>query len=191
MAARRQRSFTSLRDLLARVELQPKEVAHLIQCGGLDGLGDSRAALLAEFSEMGHGGGALQLALPLDQPAVRAETMAQRLAWERFILGLPVSVTPLDIVAAIPSEALPLARLSGLTGQHIAVAGYRLPGWTGGAGFYLADGQTFVMARGHKSLKNPPVWQPVMARGHWQTDAFGTGWLQVDTLTKLEEELVL
>ncbi|MDQ1300904.1 MAG: polymerase subunit alpha, partial [Chloroflexota bacterium] len=40
--------FRSLGDLLGRVELQAKELMHLIQCGALDGLGASRAAMLQE-----------------------------------------------------------------------------------------------------------------------------------------------
>ena len=56
ITARRQQPFADLRDLLARVELQPKETRHLIQCGALDGLGDSRAALLAELRSLGRAG---------------------------------------------------------------------------------------------------------------------------------------
>ena len=183
-----QRPFTDLRDLVARVGLQPKEATHLIQCGGLDGLGESRAALLAELAGMRHSGSALQLALPFDQPVVRPETAAQRLTWERFVLGLPVSVNPLDTVTTALSETPPLVHLPELAGQLVAVAGYRLPGWTGGVGFYLGDGQTFVLARGHESLKVPTAWQPVVVQGRWLTDTFGTGWLQVDRLAKLEGE---
>jgi len=49
IAARRERPFTGLRDLLSRVALQDKEAQHLVQCGALDGLGASRAALLTEL----------------------------------------------------------------------------------------------------------------------------------------------
>ncbi len=188
IAARRQRPFTGLRDLLARVELQSKEVTHLIQCGALDGLGDSRTSLLTELTGMGHAGSSLQLALPFEHPSVSPETPAQRLAWERFILGLPISVTPLETVTAHPEKTIPLARLLELAGQAVTVLGYRLSGWTGGAGFYLGDGQTFVLARGSKSLKAPPSWQPVAVQGRWLSDAFGTGWLQVDRLAKIEIE---
>ena len=45
---RKRRPFVGLRDLLQRMSLQSKEVTHLIQCGALDGLGASRAALMAE-----------------------------------------------------------------------------------------------------------------------------------------------
>jgi DNA polymerase III alpha subunit len=187
IAARRQQPFTSLQDLLGRVALQPKEVTHLIQGGALDGLGDSRSAMLAELAGMGRAGSALQLAFSFDRPAVPPEAPAQRLAWERFVLGLPVSVQPLETVPAHPSQTVPLAGLPGLAGQPVLVAGYRLPGWTGGEGFYLGDGQTFVLARGAESLKAPP-WQPVLAQGRWLSDAFGTAWLQVEQLTKMVDE---
>ncbi len=186
--ARRQRPFTGLRDLLARVELYSKEVTHLIQCGALDGVGDSRAALLTELTGMGQAGSALQLALPFEHPSVSPETPAQRLAWERFILGLPVSVTPLEIVTGHPEKPVSLAHLPGLAGKAVTVLGYRLPGWTGGGGFYLGDGQTFILARGGESLKSPPVWQPVAIQGRWLHDAFGTVWLQADRLTKIGTE---
>jgi DNA polymerase III alpha subunit len=187
IAARRERPFTDLRDLLSRVELQSKEATHLIQCGALDGLGDSRAALLAELAGFGHSS-ALQMALPFDQPAVVPETAEQRLTWERFVLGLPVSVTPLDTLAERPAAAAPLSNLPGTGGQPVTVVGYRLPGWTGGAGFYLGNGESFVLARGGESFKSPPVWQPVKIRGRWQRDAFGTGWLQIERLARLQAE---
>ena len=185
LAARRRQPFTGLRDLLTRVELQAKEVTHLIQCGALDGLGDSRAAMLAELAGVGQTGSALQLALPFDLPAVPPETPAQRLAWERFILGLPVSVQPLDTVTPQPAQTVPLARLSQVIGQPVTVLGYRLPGWTGGEGFYLGNGQTFVLARGAETFKPPPPWQPVLAQGRWLSDTFGTAWFQVEGATKI------
>ncbi len=187
VAAGRERPFTHLRDLLTRVELQPKETAHHIQAGALDGLGDSRAALLAELAGLGHSS-ARQLALPFDQPAIAPETAAQRLAWERFVLGLPVSVTPLDVLDKRPPATSSLADLPATGGKTVAVLGYRLPGWTGGPGFYLSDGHTFVLARGNETLKSPPAWQPVLGYGRWQQDAFGTAWLHLDRLARLEGE---
>ncbi|MCL4301764.1 MAG: hypothetical protein KJ077_39080 [Anaerolineae bacterium] len=67
------------------------------------------------------------------------------------------------------------------------VAGYRLPDWTGGEGFYLGDGRTFVWARGSEQLKAPPLWQPVLVQGRWLSDAFGAAWLQVEELTRLDK----
>ena len=42
-SARRGAAYLDLRDLLSRVDLQPKEIDHLIRCGALDGLGDAPA----------------------------------------------------------------------------------------------------------------------------------------------------
>ena len=50
LAARAQRPFVDLADLLQRAALQNKEAVHLIRCGALDGLGNSRAGLLAELA---------------------------------------------------------------------------------------------------------------------------------------------
>ena len=54
--SRQERPFQSLRDFIERVPMQAKEVQHLIQCGALDGLGESRAALLAEAADGFTGG---------------------------------------------------------------------------------------------------------------------------------------
>jgi DNA polymerase-3 subunit alpha len=163
---RRRRSFADLRDLLSRVSLQPKEVVHLIQCGGLDGLGESRAALLAEAEEIRRAGSAAQMALPFARPPAAEEETAQRVAWERHVLGQPVSVHPLELVAKRLEGHTPLRELGESPRRGIRVAGVRLPGWTGGQGFFLGDGETFVMVRG-RDLRAPPVWEPVVVRGDW------------------------
>jgi hypothetical protein len=163
---------------MRRVALRPKELTHLIQCGALDGLGESRAALLAEAQEIRRAGSVLQMALPLDRPPAPPESLAQRLAWERFILGQPVSGHPLELVAERLPEYTPLRRLPEMTGRRVTTAGARLPGWTGGKGFFLGDGETFVLARGAEA--SPPPWQPVLLRGRWVGDDWGTFWLRVD-----------
>ena len=70
VAERQQRPYDGLRDLIGRVSLQPKEITHLIQCGALDGFGESRAALLAEAGEVGRAGTVLQMAFTFAQPEV-------------------------------------------------------------------------------------------------------------------------
>ncbi len=162
-------------------------MTHLIQCGALDGLGDNRATLLLELAGIDQAGSAMQMALPFDRPDVSPESPAQRLAWEQFVLGLPVSVHPLAVVTDHLPKFVPLARLPDLAGQPVTVAGFRLPGWTGGQGFYLGDGQTFALARGNESLKAPPHWQPLLLQGRWLSDEFGAAWLQVKRLTKIQE----
>ncbi|MEJ2736461.1 MAG: DNA polymerase III subunit alpha, partial [Anaerolineae bacterium] len=165
VAERERRPFDGLRDLLQRVPLQPKEVAHLVQCGALDGLGESRAALLAEAEEIDQAGSALQMTFAFAQPEVEAESATQRLTWEQHLLGQPVSVHPLevaDLAAVDPPGPLPLRRLEEAPGQRVTVAGVRLPGWSGGQGFYLGDGETFVVARSDPARPAPAPWQPVV-----------------------------
>jgi DNA polymerase-3 subunit alpha len=181
---RQQQRFSGVRDLLQRVPLQHKEAVHLIQCGALDGLGESRAGLLAESEEVRHAGSALQMAFGFARPEVPPEPPAQRMAWERHLLGQPLSVHPLDVVAArLPQNCLPLQRLPDSLGQRAIVAGVRLPGWTGGQGFFLGDRQTFVIARASTASKTPPPWQPLLVRGRWRSDEWGTSWLQVEEMS--------
>jgi DNA polymerase III alpha subunit len=183
VAERQAQSFSDLRDLLVRVPLQPKEITHLIQCGALDGLGESRAALLADAGEIERAGSALQMTFAFAQPEVAPESPAQRLAWERHLLGQPLSVHPLEAVD-LP-EHLSLSQLPEHPGQPVTVAGVRLPGWTGGEGFFLGDGQTFVVARGGPAQRAPTPWQPLLVRGRWLSDEWGGCWLQVDGLKQM------
>jgi hypothetical protein len=185
VAEREQGPFTDLRDLLQRVPLQDKEVTHLVQCGALDGLGESRAALLAETDEIRQAGSALQMTLGFTGPAVEPEPAAQRLAWERHLLGQPVSVHPLEVVAGRLPPHLPLRRLPDQAGRRVTVAGVRLPGWTGGQGFFLSDGDAFVTARGDGGRGAPTPWQPLVARGRWMSDEWGTAWFQIEGLEEI------
>jgi DNA polymerase III alpha subunit len=177
-------SFASLRDLLRRVELQRKEIVHLIQCGALDGMGASRASLLAEAEEIQRAGSALQMTLfdgeDLHGKRVAADTLEQRLAWERHLLGYPVSILdePLRPVLDRLPECVPLSQLSATKGQDVRVASVRLPGWTGGEGFHLWDGETWVIAKS-KTLQNPKPWLPTVFHGRWVGDEWGASWLEV------------
>ena len=185
VAERARQPFTSLRDLLQRVPLQDKEVTHLVQCGALDGLGESRAALLAETGEIRQAGSALQMTLDFAGPEVKAEPAAQRLAWEQHLLGQPVSVHPLEVVADRLPPHLPLRRLPEQPGQRVTVAGVRLPGRTGGQGFFLSDGDAFVTARGDAARRAPSPWQPLVARGRWTSDEWSTSWFQVEEMEEV------
>lgn len=186
VAARRAGSFTGLRDLLSRVSLQDKEITHLVQCGALDGLDENRTSLLAELREIRRAGSAQQLAFDFPRAAltsdpVPAESAAQRLAWEQQILGWPMSVTPLEALARpLPASLLAMNALAALPCRAVEVAGYRLPGWTGGAGFYLSDGRTLALALEVKGLTKPPAWQAVILQGRWQQDTWGAQWLHVE-----------
>ena len=185
LAERRKQPFSSLRDLLNRVELQPKEALHLVQCGALDGLGASRAELLAQLEDVRRAGSVLQASFEFETGLAAAETAAQRLAWETHLLGWPVSVTPLDALDELPAERVDLASLPETAGRLVNVLGYRLPGWTGGKGFFLADSQTYVIAIGDESQPNPRPWQPLGVQGRWRVDHFGTAWFIASGWTEL------
>ncbi len=185
--ARRERAFGGVRDVLRRVDLRAKEADHLIRAGGLDGLAASRAELLAELADVQRAGGAAQMSFGFDLGRVDAEPAADRLAWERELLGWPVSVHPLDTVAR-PAGAARLREVAREpSGQPVACAGTRLPGWTGGQGFFLGDGDTFVVAICADGVATPPTWAPVSVAGRWRTDTWGGGWLVVEGVTVLGE----
>ncbi len=185
VAARAEGPYASLRDLVRRVRLQPKELDHLIRCGALDGLGESRAALLAEAALLKRKEDALQLAFDFVRPTATAESPAQRLAWEQTLLGWPVSVHPLALVADRLPDHLPLRRLAEHPGKTVTVVGVRLPGWTGGPGFFLGDGDTFIIVRAGRDHKAPSPWQPLILHGRWMTDPWGGGWYQAETMRLL------
>jgi hypothetical protein len=67
-------------------------------------------------------------------------------------------------------------------GARVTVAGVRLPGWTGGQGFFLGDGDCFVIARGDAALRAPSPWQPLLLQGRWTDDEWGTAWFQVEEM---------
>jgi len=219
IAARGERPFASLADLLERAELQAREITHLIQCGALDGLGPDRPTMLTAAAARRRPvrrparPAALQLALPFaeaesgpaphDEPAtvpgspddeqaadiasLPLPQRAQRLLWEQQTLGLPLSALSRPLAAAVATvpDHLPLRRLAETGGRPAIAAGARLPGWTGGPGFFLTDGDTFVIARGDKTLRPPTPWRPLVIRGRWLSDAWGSTWLQVDQIAEL------
>jgi hypothetical protein len=180
VAERRRSPFAGLRDFLVRVPATSKETTHLIQCGAMDGLADSRVALLKEASEATQGGSAGQLAFGFLTPSTSttAETAAQRFAWEQRLLGQPVSLTPLDLVDS--AGAPPLRSLPRLRARRVEFVAYRLAGWTGGPGIFLSDGQDFVVAHlGRRPGSRWPAWQPRRLSGHWVEDEWGGGRLEV------------
>jgi len=175
-AITQERPFSSLSDLLQRVPMQAKEVIHLIQCGALDGLGTSRAQMLLSAEELLRAGNARQMAFDFMAPATAPpETAAQRLAWEMHLLGLPVSVDPLQL-SDLPG-GVAIRQLPQLRDQQVSVTGLRLPGWTGGRGWFLSDGDSYVIAQGGQ---RPPVWQPVRLHGRYKVDAWGGGTFQIE-----------
>lgn len=202
IAARRDGPFSSLRDLLARVSLQTKEVTHLIQCGALDGLGQSRAALLSEAEAIGRAGSAHQMAFAFaTETAVSPETPAQRLEWEHHVLGQPISVHPIELVPR-PKNAIPLRHLTyhhptnpptrqrpdQPSNQPLAIIGARLPGWTGSRGFFFGDGDSFVVVRLRKDANGRDKvkpWRPLRLVGHWRQDEWGGGWFEAERFSSI------
>jgi hypothetical protein len=189
LAARACRPFAALDDLLRRVNLQNKEVAHLIRCGALDGLGSSRAALLAEAGGIERGGLG-QLGFVFLGEETEPETPAERLAWEDQVLGLPVSVHPLAAVerpmgAMSVGAVLAGARGAEAKGLPVRAAGVRLPGWTGGPGFFLADEQNYLLALPPQGQRAPVAWKPVEVTGRCLTDQWGGVALHVEQWREL------
>jgi DNA polymerase III subunit alpha len=184
---RERAAFTGVRDLLRRVDLRPKEIDHLIRCGALDGLAESRAALLAETGQVRRGS-VEQMTFDFASPEVAPETLSQRWNWEVELLGLPVSAfaDPLALVRKRLPVHAPLAALADSRGRPTAAAGVRLPGWTGGPGFFMSDGQTFVIVRADKTAKHPPSWQPLLVKGRWVGDGWGSFWLHADQIIPVQ-----
>jgi len=179
--------FVDLQDLITRVSLQDRELTHLIQCGALDGLAESRAALLDEAESVVRAGTAYQRVFSFAQTsATPAETPAQRMMWERHILGLPVSVHPVDTVERTLEDVIPLSRLPEFPNNVVLVIGARLPGWTGGKGFFFSDGKSFVnVIMDEIALANqekPPAWEALSLRGRWRVDEWGGGWFQAEEM---------
>ena len=116
------------------------------------------------------------------------ESAADRLEWERRLLGQPISVHPLDLVSDLP-KVTPLTQLASpkqrRTRELLTVAGSRLPGWTGGPGFFLGDGRSFIIVRGDDGLQKPEPWLPLLLRGRWLVDEWGSGWLQIEEMRLL------
>ncbi len=191
VAERQRRPFADLRDLLGRVPLQPKELAHLIQCGGLDGLAESRAALLAEAEEIERAGSTLQMSFAFGRPQTAPESLAQRIAWEKQLLGYPPSglAEPLGSVADRLPEYVPLRRLPEMAGRPVTVAGVRLSGWRGGNRFYLWDGETWIAVQivtpEGKARPRPPSWEVLLLRGRWVGDEWGMYRLQAEDIQEV------
>ncbi len=183
IAARAERPFSDVADLLSRVPLAGKEIANLVRCGGLDGLGVSRPEMLAAAGAAGRAGSAQQMSFGFMAAPSPAETPADRIEWEMTILGRPVSVHPLELVRRAKGDGT-LRRLPQTRGRAVSVLAVRIPGWPGGAGFFAGDGDDFVIARPDKALAAEkvrwPSWRPMRLNGRWLRDEWEGGWLQVE-----------
>ncbi len=181
VAARHQSAFVDLPDLRRRVDLQAREIENLIRCGALDGLSASRAELLVQADEQRRAGNSAQLAFDFARRDVEPESIAERLAWETHVLGMPVSASPLAQLAAEQRRPT-LADARTEPGRLLTLWGVRLPGWTGGKGFFLSDGTTFALAALHEGQRTPKPWLPLQVRGRWIADDWSGGRFLIDAI---------
>lgn len=128
-AIRQARPFVSLDDFLTRARPLHVEAVNLIKCGALDGLCDQAAALAQVVREPWHGRHAPQLRLSLSAEItpMASISLAQRAAWEKDVLGYPVSVHPLDLhLDRLRREnAISSAALAACIDQPIVLGGIR------------------------------------------------------------------
>jgi hypothetical protein len=87
-------------------------------------------------------------------------------------------VTPLAPAAGRLPVHTPVGALVERPGQNMVAAGFRLPGWTGGPGFFLGDGLDFVIVKAGRNQKAPAAWRPLLVHGRWVNDEWGGGWFQ-------------
>ncbi|MCU0519339.1 MAG: DNA polymerase III subunit alpha [Anaerolineae bacterium] len=173
--ARRDGPFADLRDLLVRVDLQDKEIIHLIQAGALDGLGANRPSMLAEAETLARAGTARQMAFDFAAGYAPPASRAQHLAWERRLVGYPLNALNAWL-AELRTEAphtTPLQRL-GRSRGNTAIVGVRLPGWHRG-GYAIWDGESWEWTETDPGQKAPPSWDPAIFHGSWQSDRWGMG----------------
>jgi DNA polymerase III alpha subunit len=193
-----QRPFESLEDFLARAQPQYIEAINLVKAGALEGLGNANALLAQLARDRWHGRHTGQMGLLATQPltAMPEPTLQERAGWEREVLGLSVSVHPLQLVA-LPAPHLVTRsnELSQRTGQNVTLVGVRLaahrwmtrqqeltPGKSHGLmllvdiedeyGMYqvLWSGAALDRASRHSELAQR---EPVLIRGRVRTDRQG------------------
>jgi hypothetical protein len=183
--ARRAGSYVSLRDLLLRVPLQPKEIEHLIQSGALDELGENRPTLLGEARSMARAGSARQLSFGFVASRAAPATQEQRLSWERRLVGYPLETLRawLPALAQEHPRAIAIASLPDRQGAAEVVCA-RIPGWHRG-GYAIWDGANWAWAEATKGAPQPPTWEPVLIHGRWRADRWGIGWMLVDRWERL------
>jgi hypothetical protein len=185
IAGRERGAFAGPADLMARTGLSLKEMGNLARCGALDGLGESRAAMLEVAGVAARAGSPNQMSFGfLNISAIQAETAADRLSWEMEILGRPASVHPLELVRRRKSD-LSVRRLPETRGRLVTALAVRVPGWPGGAGFFMGDGDSFEIAKPGKALAEEkirwPSWRPLRLSGRWRIDEWGGGWFEIES----------
>jgi DNA polymerase III alpha subunit len=189
--AREEGQFIGVADLYRRVALQERELNHLIQCGALDGLVSNRNTGLLEAERAQRSGSPLQRSfefMQVDMSLTEAETAAERLAWERRILGMPVSVHPLQVLPDWIDDRIPLREVEGRLDQRVETYGTRLPGWGRGRSFFLSDPEHVIFCRipDPNQLEIPPAWVPLRVYGAWRRDSWGGGWFELERIEVME-----
>jgi len=134
--------FSSLADFLSRIHdrnLNKKSLESLIKCGALDRFRE-RGALLAAMDEVLAYNRAIGKApehqdslfgaeasgpVPLTVPEAKPATLADKLSWEKELLGLYISGHPMEVYKnAIPSSALSISKVMTLeSGMMTAMYG--------------------------------------------------------------------
>lgn len=194
IAERGKRKFDSLSDLMARVPLREKEITHLIKAGALDGLVHSRAQGLADLESILASPNVMQRSFDfMSGRKMPIERVSQRFRWERELIGMPLTVNPLDLADCDIRIGVSLRRHPQIEDEEIELCGYRLPGWTRGSGYFLTDGEDYVRVRADESIPGertrPPIWHPVRLQGRWLTDEWGGGWFQIGRFNKISWDL--
>jgi DNA-directed DNA polymerase III PolC len=183
---RQRRPYDGLRDLLSRVPMMDREIEHLIKAGALDGMGRSRHHLLMELASIQRAGSPLQASFGFFAPSeTPPDRPSQTFAWELNLLGMPISVHPLQILRTEVGDVTPLASLDDHQPGPVRAAGARLPGWGGGSrGFLLSDGTAMVQVhldrRRMRRGQRVTAWTPLIIEGIWKQDSWGGGWLEVE-----------
>jgi DNA polymerase III alpha subunit len=125
-----QRPFVSLDDFLARAQPQHVEALNLLKAGALEGLGGTGSMLATLEHNRWRGRHAAQLGMSFAPPssAMPEPALQLRSAWEREVLGMPVNVHPLRLVAEQLSryDLTRSDRLSIAVDQDVSMAGIRL-----------------------------------------------------------------
>lgn len=132
-AAARERPFTSVVDLCARVELTPAELERLIAAGAVDELALSRrhARWEAQYAR----GRPLNQRSLLDEQSwpeptiIEAEPVWERAAEENATLGFTLSVNhPLDLYAGGDAQTICAEQLAAHVGRRVVVSGMVVAG---------------------------------------------------------------
>lgn len=178
------RPFSSLNGFLARISLQEKELINLVKCGAFDGLANSRQEMLDDIKQYNRAGSHRQLAFDFAALGTNeVETVADRIGWEKEIVGMPVSSHPLELVK-LPATCVKLRDLVHYRNRRCLIGGTRIPGWTGGSGIYFSDRDDYIVVnfgRERKEDARIKPWQPMLLTGYWREDEWGGGWFQVET----------